>query len=354
MLRGLAKTALFRAGPLAAYHRARNRRVLTVIMFHRVLDRGDRRWAYCDPEYTIAGDLFAQCLAFFTAHYHVVSIDDVLAPDAHLPDHPLLITFDDGWADHEQVALPLLANAGLPALVFVAADAVDAHEPERFWEIRLVHAYRRGALDRRALTGLWSAATTAPAPAFDRLDDVRALIERMIALDLDRVAALLAPHAGALATPGDRHMLTTAELLNLPRNRVAIGGHGASHAPMTRLADPAADLRRSHAELAARLGAPVPTMSFPHGAYRRDVVDAARAAGYRVVFTSDPVLNPLPDGGPMPTLLGRVAFDPAAIVDHSGAFRPELLAFHLWRKGHHALTGEPRRASAFDRRADAA
>lgn len=349
MWKGLAKAALFRAGPLAAYHRARNRRALTVVMFHRVLDRGDRRWAYCDPEYTIAGDLFAQCLAFFRAHYHVVSIDDVVAPGAHLPDHPLLITFDDGWADHEQVALPLLANAGLPALMFIAADAVDAPEPERFWEIRLVHAFRRGAIDRAALAGLWAAAGPGAAPPFDQLDHVRALIERMLPLELDRVAAVLAPHAAALATPGDRHMLTQAELANLTRNRIAIGGHGGCHAPLTRLADAGADLRRAHAALSARLGAPVTTMSFPHGAYNRATVAAAHAAGYRVLFTSDPVLTPLPDRGPMPTLFGRVAFDPRAVIDRRGALRPEELAFRMWRRPHLTLTGEPLRASAFDR-----
>jgi peptidoglycan/xylan/chitin deacetylase (PgdA/CDA1 family) len=357
VLRGLAKSALYRTGPLTAFHRLRNRRALTVIMFHRVLARGDRRWAYCDPEYTIADDLFAACLAFFMANYHVVSLDDVIAPGVHLPDHPLLVTFDDGWADHEQVALPILANLGLPAVVFVAADSVDAPEPTPFWEIRLLHAFRRGAVDRAQLAQLWyatlpTATDGAPPrgggdpPAFARLDDVRALIERLVALDPERVPALLAPLAGALATPGDRHMLTADELANLTRHRIAIGGHGARHRPLARVADAAADLARSQADLARRLGAPVPTMSFPHGSYDRATVAAAHAAGFRTLFTSDPVLTPVRKGAALPQVVGRIGFDPAGVVDARGRFAPELLAHKLWRAPVVALTGEPRRRAA--------
>jgi peptidoglycan/xylan/chitin deacetylase (PgdA/CDA1 family) len=346
MLRELAKSALYRVGPLEAYHRARNRRALTVIMFHRVLGRGDRRWAYCDPEYTIAEDLFVRCLEFFRAHYHVVSIDDVLAPGGHLPDHPLLITFDDGWADHEQVALPVLANLGLPALVFVAADAVDAAEPTPFWENRLLHAYRRGVLDQATLASLWYATGGGDAPTFAGLDEVRALIARLVALDPERVPGLLAPLESRLATPGDRHMLSQVELANLPRHRIAIGAHGSRHRPLARVADAADDLRRAQAELSRRLAAPVPTMSFPHGSYTRATVDAAHAAGFRTLFTSDPVLNPVPAGAAVPAILGRIGFDPAVIVDRRGRFRPELLALWLWRRPHETLTGEPRRRAA--------
>jgi peptidoglycan/xylan/chitin deacetylase (PgdA/CDA1 family) len=141
-------------------------------------------------------------------------------------------------------------------------------------------------------------------------------------------------------------MLTDVELANLPRQRIAIGAHGARHRPLARVRDAAVDVARAQAELTRRLGAPVPTMSFPHGSYDRTVVEAARAAGFGTLFTSDPVLNPVPAGAPVPTLLGRIGFDPSSIVDRHGRFRPELLALQLWRRPHVRLTGEPRRRPA--------
>jgi peptidoglycan/xylan/chitin deacetylase (PgdA/CDA1 family) len=345
MLKGAAKALLYRSGSLVALHRARNRHVLTAIMFHRVLSRHDRRFSYCDPEYTMSADAFQRCLDFFEAHYNVVDTEQLLAPAPSLPDYPLIITFDDGWADHEQVALPILANRKLPALVFVAADAVDAPEPRPFWETRIIHAYRRGSLGIGALAELWRASGPDDPPAFADLDQVRALIARLVALDPEEVPPLLAPLEAQLETP-HRQLLTQAELLNLPRNGVAVGAHGARHRPLARVADAAKDLQRARADLGARLGEPPPTMSFPHGSYDPAVVDHARATGYRLIFTSDPVLNPVENGGTVPALLGRVGLEEAALTDGRGHFRPELLALRLFRRPRERLTGEPRRRSA--------
>ena len=123
----LVKRALYRSGLLGLYHRLRNRRALTVIMFHRVLTQEDPRWASCDPDYTLDAGLFERCLYFFRRHYNVVSVDQVMVArrdGTPLPDRPLLITFDDGWADNHAHALPRLRAAGLPALLFTVADVV--------------------------------------------------------------------------------------------------------------------------------------------------------------------------------------------------------------------------------------
>ena len=39
--------------------------------------------------------------------------------EKHLPERPVLITFDDGFADYAQVALPILERHSLPATLFV-------------------------------------------------------------------------------------------------------------------------------------------------------------------------------------------------------------------------------------------
>ena len=76
-------------------------------------------------------------------------------------------------------------------------------------------------------------------------------------------------------------------------------------------------------------GQPPVTMSFPHGRYDAAIAARARAAGYELVFTSDPVLNPI---DPRPGgLLGRVGFEQSGIVDRSGAFRADRLALLLFR-----------------------
>ena len=327
----LLKRALYRSGLLGLYHRLRNRRALTVIMFHRVLTEQDPRWASCDPDYTLEAGLLERCLAFFRRHYNVVSTDDVLAARrgrAPLPDRALLITFDDGWADNHAHALPRLRAAGMPALLFAVADVVDRDEP--FFQERLIAAFRLGRLRVPALSSALADAghPLAPAPA-DSIDGLRKVIAALETLSPQQRAQVLAPFADAM-DDGVRQMVTRTELRELAAGGVAIGVHGKTHTPMPRAEDLDAELADARRIVGEHLGAEAPaTMSYPHGRYDESVLARTQAAGYELAFTSHPVMNPV-DGRPS-WLLGRLGFEQSGIVDRAGRFRPDWLALYLFR-----------------------
>ncbi len=329
--------ALYYSGALDVYHRRRNRDRLTVVMFHRVLAPSDPRWATADPEYSLRDDLFADCLAFFKRHYHVVTVDDVAAArrgGPALPTRPLLITFDDGWSDNEEFALRHLRRAGLPSVMFVVADVVGRREP--FFQERLVGAWRAGRLDAAGATALWQATggDLAAAPRFggrDDLEPLRAVITRLEGLAPRARDALLAALAPIL-DDGVRYMVTADQLRNLAGHFVTIGAHGKTHTPLTRAPDLAAELSGARTVLAGHVGAAPSTMSCPHGAHDAAVAAAAHRAGYELVFTSVPELPPAAGTGP--GVLGRVGFTGDTITDRRGRFAPERLALHLFRKPH--------------------
>jgi peptidoglycan/xylan/chitin deacetylase (PgdA/CDA1 family) len=329
-----AKRALYVSGALDAWHRGRNRHRLTVVMFHRVLAPRDPRFAVSDPEYTLSDELFARSLEFFQRHYHPIALEDLAAARAGertLPDRPLLLTFDDGWSDNVEYALPHLRRAGLPSVLFVAGSAIGRREP--FWQEQLVHAWRAGRLDAARARALWREAGPGDAPGLggrDALDGLRAVIARLEQVDRARRAALLAGLGDAL-TDDARHMIVPEQLGTLAAGRVAIGAHGYSHEPLTRV-DAAAELARVREALAAHV--PVaPALSFPHGRFDADAVAHARAAGFPLLFTSVPEL-PRADGRG-PALLGRVGFTADMITD-GARFAPERLALHLFRRPHAA------------------
>jgi hypothetical protein len=71
-------------------------------------------------------------------------------------------------------------------------------------------------------------------------------------------------------------------------------------------------------------------MSFPNGVYDTEIARQAQHAGYELVFTSVPVLNPVsPKVG---WLLGRTGFETSTVVDANGRFRPDRLAMYLFRR----------------------
>jgi len=323
----------YRSGLMGAYHQWANRDTLTVVMFHRVLDPADPRAAGADPDYTVSATLFGEALAFFRQHYNVVDLAAVRAAHVggpRLPPHALLITFDDGWADSAQVALPALRAAGLPALIFVAADAID--RSEAFFQEALVDAWQAGRLAPEALGAIAAGAgVTLAASALPRtaaaLRGLIAALERLPDAERER---LLAPHAVALAPPV-RQMLTATELRALRDGGVAVGAHGKTHRPLTTVEDLPSELDGARRQLKDCTGEVPDTLSFPHGRFNADVAAAARAHGYALLFTSIVGMNTVRLGR-VPGLLARVGFDTALAAGPDGHLDAARVAAYYFRQ----------------------
>lgn len=336
MLKDFARKCLYASGALGLYHRVRNADSLTVVMFHRTLRPDDPRWASCDPDYTLGEDLFVASLAFFKRHYRVVSLDEVLRArrdGVALPSRALLITFDDGWLDNADYAMPALQRAGLPAVMFVVADAVGAGQP--FYQERIIAAWRRGRLTVAALAATMDGQDVGTAGQ-NGIDDLRRLIATLETLPSAQRRAILDRHADAL-DDGLQHMIDVADLARLRAGGIELGLHGKSHVPMRRAEDLDAELGGAREAMAAMLDAPeglastaCATMSFPHGSFDDAIAARAREAGYELLFTSVPVLNPI--AGKPSWLLGRNGYETDTVADRNGRFRPEWLAWYLFRR----------------------
>jgi peptidoglycan/xylan/chitin deacetylase (PgdA/CDA1 family) len=286
------KAALFHTGAARIVHRVRNRAVLTVVMFHRVLDKDDPRYAGANPQYTVTQQEFAVALAFFRRWYSIVSLEQVEAAiaGAALPPCPMLITFDDGWRDNLEYALPLLKEHGVSAVLFVATQSIGRHEG--FWQEELVDQILTGGGGTRE----------------ERLRAARALIAEYSAIPAPERAIALAS-AATKRRDMPRRMVDAADLMELARNGVAMGGHGHTHEPLTEIENPSAEISSSRKVLdELGLGGERPAFSFPHGRWSAELLRAVRAGGFGICFTSEKRLVPfaaLRVGG----MIGRIEMD---------------------------------------------
>ena len=131
---GWKKHALRAAGatgllPLAARRYGRDR--LTVLAYHRVVDPARPAGGHL-PNVSADAPGFAAQLDWVGDRFDVISLGDLLAwldGDGSLPRRPLLITFDDGYRDNLEVAAPLLAERGMPAVLFLATGPLDGGAP---------------------------------------------------------------------------------------------------------------------------------------------------------------------------------------------------------------------------------
>ena len=91
-------------------------------MYHRVCKKDER-----DPsKYVVDSNTFREQLRYYTENgYHTLKLSDILGDLNGTSDSkskPLLITFDDGYLDTFENALPALRDFGCTATVFVVAD----------------------------------------------------------------------------------------------------------------------------------------------------------------------------------------------------------------------------------------
>ncbi len=339
--RSALKTAAHRFGALYGYHRWHHRHGLTAVMFHRVLPAAVLESTQADPNYTLTTEFFVEIVAFLQRHYTLVSLDQVLAAHEHktrLASRALILTFDDGWRDNLDHALPILRRMGAPAALFAASQPID-EEFRCWWQEVLLWALRSG---RRSFEQLWQDANSAgsdapPAAGSERDHD---LLLRYGALEPSRREAVLEPLSRELgALQPAPHMLRAPDLQAWSRGGMAVGAHGASHLPLTRVPAAADDIAQAKGRLGRHLGLAdgVACLSFPHGRYNADVVAAARGAGYKLLFTSDPVINPCPDGWVDGDLIGRISVATQDIAGPDGRLSSERLAAWMFLRPRVAL-----------------
>lgn len=336
MFKSLIKKSVFTIGTLQKYHKVRNKTNLTVVMFHRVLSENDPRWGGANLEWTVTDSFFEQCLLFFEKHYNIVGLDDLLLSSTgsfKLPDCPLLITFDDGWADNVEFAFPILQKHKSPSVVFLATNWINSRLP--FWEEHLYHTWKTGKIDARRLN---EALLNKFPISFSLEDDVRQVLATISRLAPDKRCALLEIIEDYLYWPAQKAMLTTDQVLNMVNAGISIGSHGMSHDPIVTVATPHVELKGSFdriQQLATRAygNSSEICLSFPHGAYTEEIVQMAYRCGYQLLFSSNPVLNSLSECGKLYTKnIGRISLPYLGLIDNDGELSDQKLAFWLMNR----------------------
>ena len=337
-IRGLIRGAAYVSGALTTLHRIQNAHHLTTAMLHRVLPRGAAAWDAADPEYTLAADVFADALSFLADNYNIVSLKQLNAAQVGgpgLPEHPLLITFDDGWSDTLDHAAGPLQKRRLPAVCFVASDAVDDESPD-WWQDTFTAAWRRQRVGEKEIIESWSTLGHAPIPDMPGVNAYLRCLMMLQELPADTRKSLLEPHRTFTEEQADRQMLSSNRVRMLVTAGIEIGAHGASHLPITMCRNALQEMSRSRLRLTSLIAATsqcaVTAMSFPHGRYNADAVQAARGAGYKLLFTSKPTLSRLKLGRPESNIHGRIQISSQEITDASGRFRADRMATYLFRR----------------------
>jgi glycosyltransferase involved in cell wall biosynthesis/peptidoglycan/xylan/chitin deacetylase (PgdA/CDA1 family) len=242
----LRRGAVSAAGSWGSLAKEFGRR-LPVLCFHRVGPRVEG----ANPELTVEPAKFkAQLRLLSRLGYTPVTSRAWVAwcrSGEPVPRHPVLLTFDDAYADLAAYAFPPLVAAGYPATLFAPC----------------AHLGKKNSWDEALLVGSY---------------------------------------------PVTHRLLDSGDVAAWSRRGIEVGAHSRTHARLTTLTfdDLALEMDGSKQELESTIDAPVRTFAYPFGAVDRRVREAA-SVRFDAAFTIDEGVNTL---GSDPFMLRRNVVGP--------------------------------------------
>jgi peptidoglycan/xylan/chitin deacetylase (PgdA/CDA1 family) len=276
---------LLRQGLAAAYGSGTQAR-LPILMYHRVLAEPDPlqpglvHAAQADQQFKLLSELF-NVLPLHEAAAHL--------KQGSLPRRTLCITFDDGYRDNHDVALPLLQRHGLTATFFIASGFLDGG---RMFNDYVLEAVRRIPDGRLSLGTL-----DLPALELGDIASRRAAVHQIVrtikygGLEQRQLVCDELAHAASAPLPVDL-MMSTEQVVDLARKGMSIGGHTVRHPILEQVDDVAAreEIRANREALTSILGEPPLTFAYPNGKPRSDYSARhalmVRGAGYEAAVST--------------------------------------------------------------------
>lgn len=241
-------------------------------------------------------------LAMVRRHCSPIGLEQLrafLREGTQLPKNPVLVTFDDGYRDNHELALPILLRHGIRATFFIATSYIT--ERRVFWWDRIAYLISSSPESRAKLSY--------PLPLdLDMRDRPRTirLLQRIAKTTpcLDFANYLDGIGQAAKVDWGEREerryadelILDWKQILELRRAGMDIASHTRTHRVLDTLSreDLDEELSGSREELESILKEPVCTISYPVGrtiSDKAEVRNAIAKAGYELGFSNASGVN---------------------------------------------------------------
>jgi len=245
-------------------------------------------------------EAFTSHLEWLRTQYQMVSLRDIVARIRQKTawDAPCcVITFDDGWHDNLEYAVPVLRRLKIPATIFVVGERIGVSEPDDFH--LCFELLKRGKMPSLASVGC----AEIDRIIGERTDDfVRTNIEvlRVLrTLPLDRYTVVFAclrtvyralPDVAAVGAA--YRTLSWDDLRKIQEAGIDLGYHSRGHDILSRLAESELTAAVTLPDEAARQGIALQRMfCYPDGQHNDAVIAQLQERGYAGAVTLIPGLN---------------------------------------------------------------
>lgn len=242
----------------------RNR--LSILIYHRVLPQQDPVF----PDESDA-ETFDRQIGQLVACFKILPLDDAIQGlrNGKLPPRAACITFDDGYADNAEIALPILQKHGVAATFFVATGFLDGG---RMFNDTVIELIRRAPGDTVDLDSLGLGRFPVETIR-QRRRAISQLLDKLKYLPLASRQSTVEAMSTLIPVDLPRNlMMTSSQVRELHNAGMEIGGHTVSHPILAKMENSAAcaDIANGKEMLESIIRAPVRFFAYPNGKPGRD------------------------------------------------------------------------------------
>jgi peptidoglycan/xylan/chitin deacetylase (PgdA/CDA1 family) len=283
---------------------------LVVLTYHRIGSPGIRSNPYYDPVVSATPDAFRDQVRFLRERFSIVGLEEI----ARLEEAGLgsrtkpaaLITFDDGYRDNFETALPILRELDVPAAFFIPTGFFQA--PRLPWWDHVAYAIKQTrspslTLHREPEETAPLIIELGPEPSDQARTEaimtvIRAFLdgavhdETWFLAQIDRQAEV-----GIDSQARGRELfMDWGQVRQLASSGMSIGSHGHSHVALGGLGEDGQtrELAGSKTILESELGCEVTGVAYPFGwpgTFTARTTELAALVGYRLGFSSREGVN---------------------------------------------------------------
>ncbi|MDD2851701.1 MAG: polysaccharide deacetylase family protein [Desulfuromonadaceae bacterium] len=279
-----------------------------ILLYHRVT-----RLESDPQQLSVTPENFRAQMRYLKDNFPVVRLD---AEWSGVDRPSVAVTFDDGYADNVNEALPILEECGVPATFFISTGSVGSHQ-EFWWDdlerilLNNENVPARFTLDTGSEVREWPTKSAAERARLYR--NFHVLIKNLPPEQQEQRLARLRVWADVAEEGRTSHRVATHdELKRLAQSKlVTIGGHTVSHTRLTVLSGDRQreEIADSVRQLEIWSGRQIKVFSYPFGSrddFTAETIEICRQAGlFRAVANIPGQYHPWTDPFQIPRNLVR-------------------------------------------------
>ncbi|MBN1559659.1 polysaccharide deacetylase family protein [candidate division KSB1 bacterium] len=241
---------------------------------------------------------FEQQVKILTSCFNVCSLEAAIPAlqRGELPPNSVCITFDDGYRDNYEYALPVLVKYNVPATVFLTTDFIGAQK--FLWHDLVLWAFEVTTMECMTFDelGLQDARLVEQEDREKVAVYVLEKLKTVTTARRDELITMLYDRMAVNSRPQASYMLDWQHIREMSDLGMTFGAHTKSHVILSTLDDEALEeeIVGSKKAIERHLPSPVTSFAYPNG--RKDDFDERakkilRESGFQCAVTTDRGLN---------------------------------------------------------------